>query len=225
MNGENDHLFEMPDDACIECGERAENCKCSDERVLALPAPARFKISKTIKLPSVTWASSQLDYWHSKRRELVTFNERRKRDRNWRNVSPLHDERTIEANLKAWRLNLDCAEFCRDYVAQHDCKPIVLEKGTREHGLTRFARVQVESDIYQVSVRTGRHAMGMYGVRGHKYHLSVYRQGTAGDLTGGEYCGKSEGLTSNAVREHLFRLWRLTRGRRERSQDERWRML
>lgn len=191
---------------------------------LALPAPARFKLSKSIKLPSADWANGQVNYWHKARRDLVAFRARQKREHSYR-FSPMHDERTVEENLKAWLLNLDCAEFCRDYVAQHDCKPHVLEKGADRYGDTRWARVQVEDAVYRVTVRRGRNAMGMYGKRGHKWHLSVYVQGTNVDLVGGDYCGKSEGLTGNAVREHLFRKWRLLRGRRERSNDTRWRML
>jgi hypothetical protein len=223
---------------CSDCGRWIEE-PCEHERdddsthytqlplldLLQLKAPARFKLSKTIKLPSVDYAARQLDYWHDQKRAALRLRERIAKREVARWHTPLHDERTCDENIKAWQLNLDCAEWVRDYVAQHDCTPKVIEKRMIDHGITRFARVQVENDIYQVSVRCGRRAMGMYGKRGNKWHLSVYRQGTKGDLVGGEYCAKSEGLTSNAVREHLFRLWRLARGRRERSQDSRWRML
>ena len=225
MNGENDHLFDMPDDACIACGERGEACKCSDEPVLALPAPARFKLNKSIKLPRVDWAAHQVDFWHNERRACARFRERQKADPSLRWRAPFYDERKVAENLKAWLLMLDCAEFCRDYVAQHDCRPKVLNKGRSDYGSTRWAEVQVEQEIYRVTVRCGRSAMGMYGKRGNKWHLSVYRRGTGVDLVGGDYCGKSEGLTGNVVREHLFRLWRLARGRREVSRDTRWRML
>jgi len=197
----------------------------SNNNLLALPAPPRFKLNKSIKLPRVDWAAGQVDYWHDEQRRCAAFRALQKADPRMRNRSPFYDERTIAENLKAWQLNLDAAEFCRDYVAQHDCKPVVLSKGRSDYGSTRWADVQVEQEIYRVTVRCGRSAMGMYGKRGNKWHLSVYRRGTGVDLVGGDYCGKSEGLTGNAVREHLFRLWRLARGRREVSRDTRWRML
>jgi len=69
MNGENDHLFDMPDDACIACGERGDNCKCSDEPVLALPAPqmdaeTRAKFRRDVRaLLQAGWHTGKVADW------------------------------------------------------------------------------------------------------------------------------------------------------------------
>jgi hypothetical protein len=49
MRGECDYLYDMPDDACIACGERGDNCKCPDETLApdaSLPQGERVRLAK-----------------------------------------------------------------------------------------------------------------------------------------------------------------------------------
>lgn len=181
--------------------------------LLALPAPARFKLNRSIKLGSPSEAANMVSYWQTELRNALAHEAEAKR--NHRYLHCWKDSRQCAESLKVWQDNLDCAEWTRDYAAQHDCSPTILDKREDAGQCSRYAKVQVENDIYHVTVRVGRRAMGMYGKRGNKWHVWVRREGTDRQLLEGEYCPKSQGLGSEAVRQHLFRLWRITRGIKE----------
>jgi hypothetical protein len=163
---------------------------------LALPAPARFKLNRSIKVPDIRYWSRELD-----------------RLRTW---GYFRDERDRKARIADAEFQLDYATFVAEYVATHNCNPKVVSKRTdfdwRGH---RSAVVQVEGSIYRVSVSMGRRALGMYGKRGHHWHLYVARDGTDRRLCEGNRCEKSAGLGSAAVRYHLAGKYAELRGLKE----------
>jgi hypothetical protein len=166
---------------------------------LALPAPARFKVSKSYRLPDV-------QYWT---RELDRLREHAKHPYSW------DDPRDIQRRIKDAMEQLDMAEFAAHYAATHDCTPHLSDKRSTAWG-ERSAKVQIEDSTYRVSVSMGRSARGMYGTRGHVWHLYVSRQGANRKLAEGDRVAKSEGLGGAALRHHLAWKYRVTRGIRSK---------
>jgi hypothetical protein len=163
-------------------------------RLLALPAPALFKLSKSIRVPRVQELAATLTFWTGKC------------------AGYCYDQRQLDANIASTRQQLDFAEWIAAYTATHDCNPRILAKGVDTSRGSRTATVQIEDSIYRVQVAVGRRARGMYGKSGHHWHLYVAREGADRRLVEGERCGKSEGLSAAAVRAHLDWKYRRQRG-------------
>lgn len=160
--------------------------------LLMLPAPARFKLNKSIKVPRVQFWARELDF-----------------RRRWPYYTGGPKER--QAHIAEAEVQLDVAEWIAAYIAEHDCNPRILERRDDKNWGTRSALVQVEDSIYRVTVRIGRRALGMYGKRGHHWHITVMRNGADRRLLDGARCEKSAGLGSEAVRQHL--MWKLRTAR------------
>jgi len=168
-----------------------------------LPAPARFKVSKAIRLPSVKQLSRELD--------RVRLLEPRKDNEPgyWG-----HTKRELAEMIESIEANLDFAEFAHAYVGSHNCTPRILESSKDAWG-SRRAKIQIEDSIYWAYVSMGRTRRGMYGKHGHEWNMTVRREGADRRLVDGDRVEKSAGLGSEALRQHLMWKWRITRGIRD----------